>query len=352
MNREVTVYTTPPEALVELLTKSHPLHSLPLIRRLRFTGFPGGITENTKILWSSTAAIEDHLAAAVTGHTLRERIPFAAAYLDFSRAPETELWIYSSMEQRLVGGKAEEKGGEGERVNDRDCERERERQEEEIAAAAGLLRRVKHEQDLYFAAGSARGSPAAVLVGSMHEVLRERLAAAGMAFDSTRVYDKWFFKPSELPDIELPDDPGDERRWVWDAVRPEDIPFAIASTKVPRREHTMRLLPSRALYLDDGTLVAWAFLGPDSSLSSLHCEEPYRGRGIAKAVAVRVLRDHLKDYGDDDGYGWADVALDNAQSQGVCRSLNGKVKWRTSWNRLNLAQSFSINKTHKSRTFL
>jgi hypothetical protein len=127
---------------------------------------------------------------------------------------------------------------------------------------------------------------------------------------------------------------------------------------------TMKLLPSTALYLDDGTPVAWAFLGkkqahnglgeylvfhfcspcnrlinlvfdigPDSSLSSLHCEEPYRGKGIAKAVAVRALRDHLKNYVDDGqpAYGWADVAPDNVQSRGVCRSLKGKVKWQITW---------------------
>ncbi|KAJ3563387.1 hypothetical protein NPX13_g8216 [Xylaria arbuscula] len=138
---------------------------------------------------------------------------------------------------------------------------------------------------------------------------------------STGLYDKWIFEIGKLPAVKLAGDgPGDGDG--------------------DGRRRTMKLLPSTALYLDDGTPVAWAFLGPDSSLSSLHCEEPYRGRGIAKAVAIKVLRNHLGDYKDDAYYGWADVAPDNVQSQGVCKSLNGTPRWQISWSRLNLDQSF------------
>lgn len=93
---------------------------------------------------------------------------------------------------------------------------------------------------------------------------------------------------------------------------------------------TVILLPSMAVYRDDGTPIAWAFLGPDSSLSSLHCEEEWRGKGFAKAVAVKIFRERLKEY-DDDGHCWADVAPDNPQSQRVCKSLGGKVAWTVSW---------------------
>ncbi|KAI0535759.1 hypothetical protein GGR58DRAFT_426292 [Xylaria digitata] len=340
----VTVYTAPPEALVELLARSHLLHALPLIRRLRFaTRFPGGITEHARILWCSRLALEDHLAANQSAEGEYQvgkqdevekeavEVPFAAAYLDFSRGPETELWIYSSMERgsRKGTGRGEEGSKDG---------------EEEIACAVSLLREVKRQQDLYFTPGSAQARTRefpTVLIGNLNEVLRERLAApgVGMAIVSTGLYDKWIFKVAELPDVALPEILGDGQRWAWRAVRQEDIPFMLSRGTIDRRERTVKLLPSTALYLDDGTPIAWAFLGPDSSLSSLHCEEPYRGRGIAKAVAVEVLRDHLGDYSDEP-YGWADVALDNIQSQGVCKSLHGQVGWQISWSRLNLDESF------------
>lgn len=37
-------------------------------------------------------------------------------------------------------------------------------------------------------------------------------------------------------------------------------------------------------------LIAWAFLGPDGSLTSLHVEPAHRGRGLAKAVSRRLFR--------------------------------------------------------------
>ncbi|KAI0447404.1 hypothetical protein F4803DRAFT_321760 [Xylaria telfairii] len=324
MAPEVSVYTAPPEALVELLTRSpHVPHALPLARRMRFTKVPGGITEHARILWAAGGSLEDYLAAAAAGGN--SNAPFAAAYLDFSRGPETELWIYSSLETRAGAPDAE-------------------LQRDDTACAVALLRQVKRLQDLYFAPGSARAAERefpTILVGNLDEALRARLVEAGLDIFSTGLYDKFIFKVEELPDVRLPEvlGPGDGRRLRWDRLRPEDIPFAISRSHIPRKERTVKLLPSTALYLDDGTPVAWAFLGPDSSLSGLHCEEPYRGRGIAKAVAVKVLRDHLKDFSDD-GHGWADVAPDNIQSQGVCRSLNGRVKWQISWSRLNLDRSF------------
>ncbi|KAI1368004.1 hypothetical protein F5Y08DRAFT_20181 [Xylaria arbuscula] len=384
----VTVYTTPPETLVDVLRRSHPLVSLPLVRRLRFAaGFAGGITEHSRILWCSRIPLEEYYQGhpslpeekegeeeeegkgkgeeesggpRVSRSSQYEQLAFAAAYLDFSRGPETELWLYSSMEARLSGEVSTTTAQrDGSSSNDNDIngerERERERQREEIACAVALLREVKHQQDLYFVPGSPRALERefpTVLVGNLNEVLRERLVAPGVGVDivSTGLYDKWIFEIGKLPAVKLAGDgpgdgdvdgDGDGSRWVWDVVRREHIPFTISRTKIPRRERTMKLLPSTALYSDDGTPVAWAFLGPDSSLSSLHCEEPYRGRGIAKAVAIRVLRDHLGDYNDDAYYGWADVAPDNVQSQGVCKSLNGEPRWQISWSRLNLDQSFS-----------
>ncbi|KAI0432937.1 hypothetical protein F5Y09DRAFT_113528 [Xylaria sp. FL1042] len=353
---QVAVYTTPPEALIELLARSHPLLALPLIRRLQFAArFPGAITEHARILWCSGVALEEHplLAASKRDNVQgvkeeggeEEEVPFAAAYLDFSRGPETELWIYSSMERRLYETPVSDDGlgeGKGEKGSS-NVERE------EVVCAVALLREVKRQQDLYFVPGSAQAAERefpTILVGNLNEVLRKRLVAPDvrMAIVSTGLYDKWIFEIGKLPEVGLPEvlggGGGEGRRWSWDIVRKEDIGFTISRTKIPRRERTMRLLPSTALYLDDGMPIAWAFLGPDSSLSSLHCEEPYRGRGIAKAVAVRVLRDHLKDYGGDGYYGWADVAPDNLQSQGVCRSLNGQPRWQISWSRMNLDTSF------------
>lgn len=52
--------------------------------------------------------------------------------------------------------------------------------------------------------------------------------------------------------------------------------------------------------------------------------------GLAKAVARKVMRDHLAEYGDD-GWGAADVFVENEKSQALCRSIGGKMKWMLSW---------------------
>jgi hypothetical protein len=83
--------------------------------------------------------------------------------------------------------------------------------------------------------------------------------------------------------------------------------------------------------------------GLDGSLKTLHCEagipspysrtllmgyqEEYRGRGLAKAVTLRLFREGTADFGQD-GFSHADVAVENLQSQGVCKSLKGTVRWR------------------------
>lgn len=85
-------------------------------------------------------------------------------------------------------------------------------------------------------------------------------------------------------------------------------------------------------------------------LTSENQQEPYRGRGIAKAIATKVMRDHS--FGDDGWSEWsaclpwcrwqtetradmlagsADVHIDNVQSQGLCKSLGAKKGMRTCW---------------------
>jgi len=68
----------------------------------------------------------------------------------------------------------------------------------------------------------------------------------------------------------------------------------------------------------------------DGSLVTLYVEEKYRNRGIAKAVIYKLMRDRLKDFGDD-GFGSIDVFVENQQSRAVSRSLGGKLGWMTSW---------------------
>ncbi|KAG8623799.1 hypothetical protein KVT40_008775 [Elsinoe batatas] len=134
---------------------------------------------------------------------------------------------------------------------------------------------------------------------------------------------------------------------VWGEVKERDYPLVRSRTGIPRQDRTLRILPSVAIYLagqEEGPPVAWTFLGVDSSLTTLHVEEEYRGRGLAKKLALKVWCEHLGWYvrqytrgmEREERWAHADVAISNAPSNGVCKSLGGYTEWADYWFRADL----------------
>ena len=100
-----------------------------------------------------------------------------------------------------------------------------------------------------------------------------------------------------------------------------ELELVLSRTSIPRSEATLAKLGSVGIrYVDPGgardrlgeeeeekkeekeekergQLISWAFLGPDGSLTSLHVEEPHRGQGLAKAVAKRLFKALKEDMG-------------------------------------------------------
>ena len=110
---------------------------------------------------------------------------------------------------------------------------------------------------------------------------------------------------------------------------------------------------------DEGDLISWAFLGLDSSLSSLHVEPAHRNLGLAKLLTRYLLDLFLA---NPTGMGFdpnitpgttndnnninspqqaqsalspgtmiADISIDNPASAGVIRSLGGRPAWQVRW---------------------
>lgn len=181
--------------------------------------------------------------------------------------------------------------------------------------------------------------------------------------------------------------------YAFGTVRRDELALTMSRTQIPQTEDTLARLGSVGVRYtgpagstsnststttsasriaaaeggndaERGELVAWAFLGVDGSLKSLHVEAEHRGQGLAKAVSRRLFRslgddalamgfravDH--DDNDDDGArregvggfngrgeGWAhsDVAEGNVESAGVARGLGGKEGWRVRWVSVDLA---------------
>jgi GNAT superfamily N-acetyltransferase len=99
----------------------------------------------------------------------------------------------------------------------------------------------------------------------------------------------------------------------------------------------MLMLPNVGILNEAGRLVAWAYIGIDGSFITLYVLEEYRGKGLATYVAVEILesldKGDFADLGFDGSTGWvhSDVKAGNAGSEGVMRSLGGKVGWVSSY---------------------
>lgn len=132
-------------------------------------------------------------------------------------------------------------------------------------------------------------------------------------------------------------------------MREQDIDLVKARTTIPRTTKTLMSLKSVGVFEEEtDTAVAWTFLGLDGSLVTLHTEEAYRGKGIAKAVAAKLFRQHAPGLAvDHDGNAWshADVYTGNVQSESVCKSLGGKALWKCFWVRIDLEKAGCLAKT-------
>ncbi|KAL5609835.1 hypothetical protein FOVSG1_004516 [Fusarium oxysporum f. sp. vasinfectum] len=290
----VKVYTTVPEQLLALLTNQLP-YSLPLLRRLQFTKSENGLRETERVILVAESLLED---------AVNFPKKFTAAYLDVAGGPDTQTWIYSTLEHP---GNAD--------IND-------------SAVYEPQLHKIIEESVLI---AKTYGRPLvygeAVKLGTLHDSVRDLLSKTGRVQPrGTGPYDKWLFKYEDLPkeETDLPEG------MYWGTATDDDCRVAISRTNIPRSVQVLRRMPSLVIKLDDGTPISWAFLGFDGSLMSLHCEEPYRRRGLARTLAAKLFREKSLDFADD---GWcsADVAPDNDGSRGMCKRLNGKPAWRVSW---------------------
>ncbi|KAK4128768.1 hypothetical protein N657DRAFT_560978 [Parathielavia appendiculata] len=332
---------TPSEPLLRLL-KSHLPHSLPVLRRLQFAlNFSGGRTPHTHVLYAHYPG--DDTNDTKGGH-------FAAGCVDLSRGPETQLWIYSSLEHAANNNNHSKpdamlRDGYSPIIKADDAEEER-----ALTLVLAILRRIKAvaaaastsnsgSDDVHDGneGGNRTGEGAPdILVGSLHETVRQGLLARGVRMSKAPAVGpevdwefcgKWLFRVEDfpVPPAEGRHEEGLPEGMRWDRVRKEDVGVVLARTSIKRKE------------LDDGTPIAWAFMGDimeslglDGTLMTLHVEEEYRQRGLAKALACKLMREHLQDYGDD-CWGAADVFVENHKSQALCRSIGGKNSWTLSW---------------------
>ncbi|KAM0327599.1 hypothetical protein ACHAQA_005892 [Verticillium albo-atrum] len=295
-------YTNVPDGLIDRLVPHLP-YSLSLVRRLQFTtASPTGKTPNARIIVASDNQLSNghHDTGSGTNH-------FTVSYFDPSRGPETQTWIYSTLEDAHARDASIVLTSDEVAL----CEKQ-------ILAVVSEIKRVAREYDQV----EPLAYPRQVLVGTFNHAVRAVLRKNNLSLTHRHDYEKFIFRFDQLPstDVVLPDG------LSFEPTTLEDCHIVKSRTDIPRKVTTLFTLPSMTIKQADGTPVAWAFLGPDGSMCSLHCEEQHRRKGLARAVAAKVIRERTRLYG---GEPWSssEVAPTNVSSQAMCKSLNGEIKW-------------------------
>ncbi|KAF3390525.1 hypothetical protein F1880_008998 [Penicillium rolfsii] len=235
--------------------------------------------------------------------------------------------------------------------------------------------------------------PHAFLLGSFHTGLFEFLLQSGKfplldgdlgtpvkadplpglrvhRFDNPPYYKYFFPRDVFSPDVAgqtnteaenpLPDGYRYHDRRGRTGVLPYQLDLVQSRTHIPRPRKQLESIPSVAIYQDHGSAsnedqdesenempIAWAFLGVDGAVATLHVEPEHRGRGLALSLSKEVMRRGMEadgvfgakkiGLGDGEMRGlvedWvhAEVAGYNKASRRVMEKIGGKVLTTVVW---------------------
>lgn len=326
----VAVASVPPKTLIEVL-RSYLPSSLPLYRRLQFPH----------------KELNHQILATTPLPKSQSSECFAAAYVERTRYPKTECWLYLSCERETDKETPDKKAR---------CQSCTENCLSIIREIADIATPPEEDSSEIIEANAKFPThsydPNLVLIGSLHtlaaHILNDQGWLSSLHPGLQHPYLKYIFERESIAKSTTDELPTGLR---WGKVREQDMELVQTRTWIPRLPSTLRLMPSIAIFPtavdsqneQDVAPIAWAFLNFDGAMSSLHVEDEYRGRGLAKMATAHLFREVLPQAFDvtiepGGGYGQADVAPDNDASRGVMMSSGGKNPpgWAVYWVRVDL----------------
>ncbi|KAK5109823.1 hypothetical protein LTR62_006556 [Meristemomyces frigidus] len=339
-------------------------YSLPLYRRLQFGRFfeTSCIISNLHRDDIRVAGLDLDEGNVLSGRNDVLQRPWVMAFVDRGCRPETEAWVFGTWEVPDGAGSAGLAG-----------------KDEGVAALmAGVVKACKalpisvsiHQgQTTHHSMVNTTGStlsdyashasnPNIMLAGAIHERTIPYLQALGVVPTE--------YKTSLEPNhtfvfdvATMPAPPPLPKGLYWGEPRPEHFALVRSRTAIPRQERTMMLLPRLAIFSSDNenntttasqslgpAPIAWAFVGLDGSLTTLHVESAWRRHGLAKSLTTKLFREFMDGFWEKDSTEkkWAHgyVMVGNEASAGMCRSLGGRSRWECFWVRIDLS---AVDKT-------
>lgn len=274
--------------------EAHLPHSYSLLRRCHFTHRPRGTSEHAHYLVASSSASEDDDDGPYHGGNSRNKRHFAAAYVDLSKGPETEVFLYSTLQDHYYAEGDGRACSSSAWDHDDDEEEEEEKKDKDDRAVPLPEQEVDHVLDLIMAlfrrikgiaaaANHPLHRPHGPMVGGLHEgTYRLLTQRRGLRSSYWNPHDVWLFRLDRLPPTPPTSSPITSSM-RWDVVRREDVPLIASRTRIPKVEATLMSEPSVVVRLAAGggtnnkeeekeTLVAWGFMGIAGTLSTLHVE--------------------------------------------------------------------------------
>lgn len=217
-----------PAHLLSRLNSRLPF-SLTVLRRLQVASRKkGGSTPESHILYVHDSSHADS--------------PFAAAYVDLSRGPETECWIYSSLQDSVPPNPIPTSSEALPADLSPDAE------EVCVRQLLLLLGRIRTIEAAYSSAHGEEGfdkghSKGHVRIGALHETVRQLLISAGVKVRATSVVpagQEWEFYATWLiraEDMKVENEVGLPEGMKWDVLREGDTGLVKSRTKIPKREY-------------------------------------------------------------------------------------------------------------------
>ena len=182
-------------------------------------------------------------------------------------------------------------------------------------------------------------NPATMLWGAVHASTTAHLQALGVAATNllpVMPNHTFVFPISALPEpVSLPP------TLRWGKLQNQHFPLVRSRTEIARQDFTLARLPNLAIFPvepADAAPVAWAFVGLDGSLTTLHTEASHRRMGLAMALTAKLFREEMGFFWEEgvERLAIGNVAVGNEASASMCRRLGGEDIGEVFWVRVEL----------------
>lgn len=127
----------------------------------------------------------------------------------------------------------------------------------------------------------------------------------------------------------------------WSKLQPQHFPLVRSRTEIARQDYTLARLPGLGIFPaepQDAAPVAWAFVGLDGSLTTLHTEAEFRRMGLGRLLTGKLFGEEMGRFWEEgvERVAHGNVMVGNEASAKMCMSLGGRDIGEVYWLRVDL----------------